>query len=341
MFEEIPRFILKEQFITENALNIPLDDLVEFENSIDPQNLMESRIPVSILGYGEISTVLDIALDEERSLAYKRMPLFNTQSEVAQYRELYEEYVKLLEERIGIAIVPGKLVTVTNVERGKDVVYIVQKKLPPESIGHQAIHRLPETEVHRLVLSILEKLKKAFDFNKDNENGLAIGIDGQISNWGVLNFIPASKKLPDEIELLYIDTSTPLMRKENVEQLDPELFLRSAPSFLTWVLRMFFLEDVLTRYYDFRSVCIDLMANMYKEQRPDLVPGLITLLNEFFSSEIQSGEFKRLTEKEIKDYYREDALIWRIYLAFRRVDRVLHRWTGRAYPYILPGKIER
>jgi hypothetical protein len=327
--------------ITEGDLNIPLGELAEFENSITPQDLMASKIPVKILGYGEISTVLDIALDEELSLAYKRMPLFHTQAEVAQFRELYEEYVKLLDTRIGIAVVPGELVTVTNLQSGKDVVYIVQEKLPPESIGHKAIHHLPEAEVHRLVNSVIEKLKKAFDFNKDDQDGLAIGMDGQISNWGIVNFDPDANKLPDEIELLYFDTSTPLMRKDDVEQLDPELFLRSAPSFLTWVLRMFFLDDVMSRYYDFRSVCIDLMANMYKEQRPDLVPGLITLLNEFFSTEINSGEFEPFSEKEIRSYYREDAFIWRIYLAFRRVDQALHHWTGRAYPYILPGRIER
>ncbi len=322
-------------------MKIPVAELAEFENSIDPQNLMDSRIPVSILGYGEISTVLDIALDEERTLAYKRMPLFNTRAEVEQYRELYEEYVQLLETRIGIKVVPGELVTVTHGESGKDVVYIIQKKLHSESIGHKAIHHLPETEIHRLVLSVLENLKNAFDFNQHNDSGLAVGMDGQISNWGIVDFDPVSKKLPEEIELIYIDTSTPLMRKDNVEQLDPELFLRSAPSFLTWFLRLFFLEDVMSRYYDFRSVCIDLIANMYKEQRSGLVPGLISFLNEFFSSEIHSGGFVPFSEKEIRAYYREDAFIWRIYLAFRRVDRALYNWTGRSYPYILPGKIKR
>jgi len=322
-------------------LNIPIDGLAGFENGLDPQNLAKSKIPVSIMGYGEISTVLDIALDESRTLAYKRMPLFHSGDEVKQYRELYEAYVKLLQEQIGIRVVASKLVTVTNVNSGQDVVYIVQEKLPPESIGHKAIHHIPEAEVRRLILAVLENLKKAFDFNKQDGNSIAVGIDGQISNWGVVGFDPESNQLPDEIELLYIDTSTPLMNIDHEEQLDTELFLRSAPSFLTWLLRLFFLEDVVTRYYSFRSVCIDLIANMYKEQRPDLVPGLIPLLNEFFTSEINSGEFEPFSEKEIKAYYQEDAFIWRIYLAFRRVDRVLHRWTGRDYPYILPGKIKR
>jgi hypothetical protein len=48
-----------------------------------------------------------------------------------------------------------------------------------------------------------------------------------------------------------------------------------------------------------------------------------------------------LQRGEIDAYYREDALIWRFYLAARRIDRRLHRWTGRTYPYVLPGRIRR
>ena len=56
---------------------------------------------------------------------------------------------------------------------------------------------------------------------------------------------------------------------DGVEQLDPELFLRSAPSFLVWLLRLLFLKDVVDRYYDFHLVAVDLIANFYKEQMRD------------------------------------------------------------------------
>ena len=45
--------------------------------------------------------------------------------------------------------------------------------------------------------------------------------------------------------------------------------------------------------------------------------------------------------KEIQAYYRQDAWIWRFYLAFRRIDRYLHRLLGKDYPYVLPGKTKR
>ena len=45
---------------------------------------------------------------------------------------------------------------------------------------------------------------------------------------------------------------------------------------------------------------------------------------------------------EVKKYYREDKLIWTIFLAFRRMDRWLTtRVFRKRYEFLLPGKIER
>ena len=51
---------------------------------------------------------------------------------------------------------------------------------------------------------------------------------------------------------------------------------------------------------------------------------------------------KPIGEKEVRDYYQEDASIWTIYLSMRKLDRFLHtRLLRREYPYTLPGKIKR
>jgi hypothetical protein len=226
-------------------------------------------------------------------------------------------------------------------DTGRIVVYIAQEKLPPEAIGHKAIHRLSPDDIRRLVLAVLRETRKVFDFNREHRGELEIGFDGQVSNWAIVGFDAETPELGEEIELVYFDTSTPLMRKNGVEQLDPELFLRNAPSFLVWIIRLLFLEDVMTRYYDVHQVVVDLIANFYKEQRPELIPDLVDTVNAFFSAEIREGGFEPITEKEVRAYYREDAWIWRIYLAFRRIDRSLHRLLGKEYPYILPGKIKR
>ena len=98
----------------------------------------------------------------------------------------------------------------------------------------------------------------------------------------------------------------------------------------------------MTRYYDFRKVTIDLIANFYKEQRPEFIPMLIETANSFFAREEAKSGIAPLTEKEIVSYYKEDATIWRVYLAFRKIDRFLHlKILQKPYVYILPGRIKR
>jgi hypothetical protein len=169
-----------------------------------------------------------------------------------------------------------------------------------------------------------------------------IGLDGQISNWSIEGFDSQHPHVDDGTSLTYLDTSTPLYRIDGEEQMDAELFLRSAPSFLVWILRILFLQDVVDRYYDFRRVVVDLVANFYKEQRPELIPDLVDVANRFFAEEAADLDLEPIDEKQVRAYYREDALIWTLYLSMRRLDRWLHTTLlRREYPYILPGKTRR
>jgi hypothetical protein len=183
-------------------------------------------------------------------------------------------------------------------------------------------------------------MKKVFDYNTTHP-GNEVGIDGQISNWAVLEW-RAGIDINDRTGLFYLDTSTPLMKQNGKEWLNPELFLRSTPSFLRWMIRLFFLSEVMNRYYDFRKVVIDLIANFHKEQRCELILGLVDTANRFFAEECPALGIAPLTADEIDDYYKEDALIWRLYLAFRKIDRFLQlKVLNKPYPYILPGNIKR
>jgi hypothetical protein len=310
--------------------------LATFEEGLNPRHLGKSVIPPRVLGYGEISTVLEISVERADDLAYKRLPMFESPQEAEAYQALHAEYVALLRDQIGIRVVPSQTVRLDGAEH--TTVYIVQEKLPQQAIAHQALHLLRPKDIERLVLAVLRETRKVFAFNSDAS---AVGFDAQISNWGIADFDPRMPELHGEPELIYLDTSSPLLRRRGVEQLNPELFLRSAPSYLVWMIRLLFLEGVTTRYYDLHQVVVDLIANFYKEQRPDLIPGLVESANQFFSQEIKAGDLDCFTEDGIKAYYREDAWIWRIYLAARKIDRALHRAVGRTYPYILPEKIER
>ncbi len=317
-----------------------LELLTRFEQGLDPREPERSQIPATVLGYGEISTVFAIESEGMEGLAFKRMPLFNDTAEIEAYQATYEEYCRLLQEEVGLRLPDHGFASLTN-QAGRPIFYIVQRRLPAYSIGNQALHLLPPDQVFLLVRLVLGQLHRVWAFNRQQER-IELGIDGQISNWCVEGLDPGRTAVSEQSELVYFDTSTPFCRIEGVEQLDYELFLRSAPSFLTWLLRLLFVEDVVNRYYDFRRVAIDLVANFYKEGHPGLIPGVLEVVNDFFATGAADLEIEPIEEKEVASYYREDALIWTLYLSFRRIDRWLRtRLLRREYPYILPGKIER
>jgi hypothetical protein len=311
--------------------------LRNFENGLNPRWPERSTLPAKVLGYGEMSTVLEVL----PGMACKRMPMFHSESEAAAYEDLYHEYIALLENSIGLRLPPGKVVRLADPSWSQVVVYILQEKITPEAVGNRLLARLTPQETSRFVTIVLREIKKVFDFNQAQAGRIEVAIDGQISNWAVAGWDPGVGPLPEEIRLIYFDTSTPLLHRQGVEQQNPELFLRSAPSFMRWIIRWLFLQDVITRYYDLHKVAVDIVANFYKEQRPELIPGLIETVNRFFAAETAAGRFQPLTEAEVRSYYREDALTWQVYLAFRKLDRTLHRLIGKNYPYILPGKIKR
>ncbi len=313
--------------------------LQEFEQGLDPQHPERSKVPARVLGYGEISTVFEIQAEGMRGLAFKRLPLFYNLGEVEKYCAVYEEYNRLLEQETGLHLPPHGSAAFLS-QSGRPVFYIIQKQLPSASIGNQALHQLPREMVAILVKRILQELVKVWEFNR-RQDRWQVAIDGQISNWSVQGFDPEHPRV-EQAQLLYVDTSTPLFRVQGVEQLDTELFLRSAPSFLVWILRLFFLKDVVNRYYSFHLVAVDLAANFYKEQRPDLIPDVVATINDFFAGEAADLGIQPIDEQEVRSYYKEDALIWTLYLSMRKVDRFIRkRLLRQEYPYILPEKIKR
>ncbi len=300
--------------------------LAQFEIGLDPQNLKDSPIPATIIGYGEISAIFQIA--DHPDVAFKRLPLFSDRAAAEEYVQQYHEYCRLLTDA-GLSLPDHQTYVIQPPDR-PTAVYIAQKKLPQERFGHQLIHDLDGQEIRFLFESIVSEADKIWRFNQSARPAMELAIDGQLSNWVWL-------KNADRPAMVFIDTSTPLFRKYGIEQLDPELFLKSAPAFLRWILRLFFLDDVLNRYYDRRLVYMDLAANLYKEQQPALIPLAVEMINT-----ILSGSMKPLTEEEVAKYYRQDKFIWTLYLAFRRLDRwFTTKLFRQRYEFILPGKIKR
>ena len=300
--------------------------LTRFEKGLDPQNLAGSAVPAAIIGYGEISAIFQI--DGNKDVAYKRMPLFSSPKEAEAYSRMYGQYCSHLKDA-GLTL-PDDGTCIIELPDRPVVLYIAQKMLPEAHLCHRRIHTLSKDAAAEMIARVTAEIEKIWRFNKSAAPSLEIAVDGQLSNWAYN---------PDEAEndLFYIDTSTPFLRIDGTEQLNPELVLQSAPGFLRWIIRLFFLDDVMNRYYEPRLVYTDLVGNLFKEQKPDLVPLAVETINRKFSD--ADGV---LTEKEVEKYYREDKMIWTLFLGFRRFDR----WTTtklrrKRYEFVLPGKIKR
>jgi len=304
-------------------MSLTKTELQKFEEGLEPTTLEKSKIPADVIGYGEISTVFQIHGDNQ--YAYKRLPLFDSQEVSEDYEKIYHSYCSYLRQ-IGLNL-PEDSTSIISRENGPIVLYIIQKKHKSNRFAHTLTKSFTEEQFTALLQLICNEVEKVWDFNSKNKSKIKVAIDGQLSNW-----------IMDEDNIIYyIDTSTPLFMIEGVEQLNPELILKTAPSFLRWILRLFFLKDVMERYYDRRLVYLDLIANLYKEQRPDLIPVAIKIINDYLDDSEKPFDIN-----EIEKYYKEDKLIWTLFLAFRRFDRLFTtKILRKRYEFILPGKIKR
>jgi hypothetical protein len=324
----------------EMTIEIDLDLLKDFEEKLDPTKPEESPISAGVLGYGEISTVFEIHHESQSDIAFKRMPLFNSHEQIEQYSDVYFRYHERLKE-IGIEL-PEFGATSVSTEDNRLVLYLWQRKLPAESIGDKIIQTASEEEIRALVKTILRQLLKVWEFNERQKPVVEVAIDGQVSNWAVKDPADILRGIQEGVDLIYLDTSTPLFRENGIEQLDVELFLRPTPPGVRYILKKFYLDDIVNRYYDFRKVTIDLVANFFKEQKPQLVPVLIEVANDFLSSEAGALGIAPINYEEVEDYYKDDASTWKLYLRMRRLHRFIRtKILRRYYAYILPGEIQR
>lgn len=98
-------------------------------------------------------------------------------------------------------------------------------------------------------------------------------------------------------------------------------------------LRRFVAPRILDGYRDLRGVYMDLTGNLLKERLEPWLPAFLAAANRHLGDP--------LSEREVHRYYRSDARLWALLLKLRRLDRAWRLRTGRTYPFLLPGPIER
>lgn len=299
--------------------------LQRFEEGLRPEAPARSRIPAEVLGYGEISSIFRIRGAE--GLAFKRLPIFADAAAAGAYAARLTAYCRHLAQA-GLRL-PPHATAVLHLPHRPAVLYIAQPEMPGAGFAHRRLHEAP-ARLRRRLEAVAAALGSVWVFNRRAAPAVELAVDGQLSNWC---FVEEDLGTPPT----FVDTGTPMFRLDGREQLDPEPLLRSAPAWLRWVLRGLFLGEVMNRYYDPRRVALDLAANLHKEQRPDLIPLALEVLN------AAPGVLETpLTRREVEAYYRQDRIIWQVFLAFRRLDRwIAIHLAGRRYEFILPGAIRR
>lgn len=311
------------------------DALVDVEAGLDVLHPERSRVPVRVLGYGEMSTVLTSDAAGLAGQALKRMAIFHDESEAATYARNLDRYAIAL-RAAGLELPPQRAEVVTSPRTGWPVLYLMQSRVPAVSVANAVLHSVDDESALRLVRSVL---RRACEVVGEHDGGVRLALDSQISNWSVDGFDPGRAGFVGDEGLVYLDTGTPLLRIDGVEQIDPELFLRLCPSSLRWLVRRFFLDEVLDRFYDPRLVAVDLLGNLCKEGRPDLVESGARVATEVLG---EGGAGAPVTAAEVIGFYRRDKFIWRLFLGLRRGERLLQtRVLRRPYDVVLPGRIHR
>lgn len=277
-------------------------DLERLENRVQAALVEDGSLDIA--GYGEISCVLNLT-SAGRRFVCKRLPPMDVESFLA-YKDVAEAYILALELR-GITVVQTTFPAV-----GVDPLsgYCVQPR--QERLLVDALRDDPGQWIESLVALIV------------SATGSGLGLDGQVSNWAV-----------DEGRLVYFDVTTPLLRDKNgAERLDLEIFMKPLPAAMRPAVRRFMLGEILSHYYEPRAVMVDAAANLIKEQLEHLISPFLAAANKTVDDPI--------TEREVRRYYRRDAITWEALLGLRRIDRWWQRSVRRrTYPFLLPGEVRR
>jgi len=314
-------------------MNVDVNLLGEFEDCLDPAFPEKSAMIPEILGYGEISTTFSLASMPE--IAFKRMPPFENIEQISAYKTSVKNYCSILEDVCGIRVSDFAFFEFFNCHK-EHILYVAQPRLSLESIGNNVLKSGTRHELETMIDALLQPLIRLFRFNDKNNQNASIGLDGQLSNW---SFQLSGNSAPDPV---YFDITTPLYRLNGNEQLDTEIFLKSCPSFLVWLVRWQFLDEVLDRYHNLRMILIDLVANFHKEGREDLIEVALSMINSTLVKENLDTKIQPLEKNEIDRYYKNDAFIWALFLSLRRFDRFIKtKILRKRYNFILPGKISR
>ena len=293
--------------------------LTSFERAFDPAR--PERLPAGsrLVGFGEISMVFRVPGVDGRVV--KRVAGLK-RDETAEYREVVESYVSRLREH-GVNVAEVETIEVEP-ESGRRIVYLVQEAHDPDRFANRRAAGATDEQLETLLLTVLGHVEAVL--------ATGAGLDAQLSNWVLAR--------PDSFdELTYLDLTTPMLRERGRERLDLAFVLRSLPLPIRLGMRAARADRaMMSRYYDRRTVAMDIVSNLIKEGLSRRLPFAIRVVNEWLRG---IGE-RALTLQEVRADYRNDARMWAFLHWIRRPDRwVRKRLLGRTYDWGIAPRIDR
>jgi len=294
---------------------LPPGDLDALERSIQRALLSGDESALTVIGYGEITTVVKWR-SEKGEFACKRLAPFPDRGAAQRCGEVIGRYIGEL-GRHGIDVLDTE-VGFAAADRGRVVVYCVQPVLPAGTLG-------PDWMRSRSVDEAIGDFRRILALLRGSVTP-ALAPDGQLSNWAFV-----------KDRIVYLDVSSPFLRDESGQELfDFKLQMDALPAPLRLPVRRFVVGKILDKYHTLRGQALDFLGNLRKERLEHLIPVLLPVANRELALD------PPISEADVRAYYTSDARTYAWIQAARRADRWFHRHIlRRPYGYLLPPPVER
>ncbi len=301
--------------MSDNSLAAPRSDIEALEATVQQTLRSGDESGLTVLGYGEITTVLKWR-SQHGDFACKRLTPFPHEAAAEHCANVIHLYVEEL-RRHGIDVADTQISLIPR-NGGSVVVYCVQPILPSAALGPNYLREKENAEAAAIFERILSLLRNAVT--------TTLAPDGQLSNWAFV-----------DDRIVYMDVSSPFLRDEDGRELfDFDQQMRSLPAPLRFPVRRFVVKGILDNYYTLRGQALDFLGNLKKERLEHLIPVFLPIANRALALE------PPISEADIRAYYASDARTYAWIQAARRADRWVHRRIlRRPYEYLLPPRVER
>jgi hypothetical protein len=290
---------------------------------------LRPQLQRNVLGWGEISTVTEVAgspfacwrhpeTGAPMRVVYKKMPPFLNRDDAEAFVGRYLEYNTVLRDEAGIAV-PHFEARITEPEAGRVLIFVVQERVDPASVGHEILRDIGAEAAERLYAGILREYAKLFRFNQARKShGYQVGLDGQIPNWAVAGFGGDPDALTGEEPLLYLDTNVPMIRIDGQDVVSTDMYFQALPGAARWLIKRLKIDqEVMDRYFQTRIIMLDFLGNLIVRHRADLVSRMVELSNEALAGPFAAGGFEPFTLEEVQRYYRSDVATWRLWRSLK------------------------